>query len=775
MAGVDDGGRCLMDEINALFAPPGRGDAKKRAETASKTELHPYYKRPGKGHNHDCCDACGEGGDLICCDSCPASFHLTCHCPPLVEEDIPTGDWICLRCYHRDESRLATVNSKINFGNSASYLLPESQPEFEANSETNSVTSESAEQLTENDDYREYSLPYNWKKLGRRRQQNMSQGKKTWDIYVIAPCGKKLRSNPEIDKYLSENPDVQIDREVTNTSKPSDLALSGILPASNGGRGGGSGRGRGGNRRPEISEADKTKVKLYKHKYEKYLKLKPITNSPFDILVKAAQVTNAEEFKLPQELHPHENLPFSWKWKEERRDGNDTFPKNCAVCGKTSRGVPSVSCDFCPLVYHLDCLDPPLCEIPTDRWMCPNHVEQFIDSKLVKSTRLSERMDLWKKYARNPINVETVRLEFFRKVRSGKLFQKSRTLKAQRPENYRMKVPQFIKNSYKKRNLTGFPVEHSEILLKKRRISGRNLEEDEEEWIKGLVALQSSLAEDKMVNMTAIKSKKLIRKPMKMVADHDDSTDSECELDYDITDEISVEAQEQIAKYLTEKHGQQITNLKPKIRDFLAAKKLNDIFNKDPAKDLNVRARAVLIPLDMKKRTSCPLTFRTFKVGQGCSVDLDLASYGYCQYVSQFHASIFFDQYSRIFELINYSEHGTVVDNNIYCGDMSITTVQKGEQKNLSNLKRMSRDAFKTNKDLTCFCTSSPAELNYERGCEVSAVLHHGSYVRFGCLQFVLSILSYENEEIKEEEQEEVEEKTTEPDTEMIKKESEEM
>ena len=68
------------------------------------------------------------------------------------------------------------------------------------------------------------------------------------------------------------------------------FSLLGILPASNGGRGGGSGRGRGGNRRPEISEADKTKVKLYKHKYEKYLKLKPITNSPFDILVKAAQV-----------------------------------------------------------------------------------------------------------------------------------------------------------------------------------------------------------------------------------------------------------------------------------------------------------------------------------------------------------------------------------------------------------------------------------------------------------------------------------------------------
>ena len=82
---------------------------------------------------------------------------------------------------------------------------------------------------------------------------------------------------------------------------------------------------------------------------------------------------------------------------------------------------------------------------------------------------------------------------------------------------------------------------------------------------------------------------------------------------------------------------------------------------------------------------------------------------------------------------------------------MSISSIQATEQKNLPNLKRMSRDAFKTNQDSTCFCSSSPAELNYERGLEVSAVLHHGSYIRFGCLQFVFSILTYENEDLKEE------------------------
>ena len=48
-----------------------------------------------------------------------------------------------------------------------------------------------------------------------------------------------------------------------------------------------------------------------------------------------------------------------------------------------------------------------------------------------------------------------------------------------------------------------------------------------------------------------------IKKPRKKfeVSEYDDSTDSECEMDYDITDEISVEAQEQIAKYLTENRG----------------------------------------------------------------------------------------------------------------------------------------------------------------------------------------------------------------------------
>ena len=133
--------------------------------------------------------------------------------------------------------------------------------------------------------------------------------------------------------------------------------------------------------------------------------------------------------------------------------------------------------------------------------MCSNHVEQFIDSKLVTSTRLSERLALWQKYAREPLNVDAVRIEFLRKARSGKLFQRSKTLKAQRPENLRIKVPDYIKNAYKNK-ATGFPIHSNEnhtILAGKFKYQNdkgqqKELNEDQEEWLKSLVALQSSLA-----------------------------------------------------------------------------------------------------------------------------------------------------------------------------------------------------------------------------------------------------------------------------------------
>jgi len=91
-------GDTIMAQMQNLFEPPGKSLPSK-LDQESTAELHPYFKRPGKGHNHDCCDSCFEGGALICCDCCPSSFHLQCHDPPLEDDDIPEGDWVCIKCF----------------------------------------------------------------------------------------------------------------------------------------------------------------------------------------------------------------------------------------------------------------------------------------------------------------------------------------------------------------------------------------------------------------------------------------------------------------------------------------------------------------------------------------------------------------------------------------------------------------------------------------------------------------------------------------------------
>ncbi|KAK9451190.1 uncharacterized protein V1518DRAFT_412793 [Limtongia smithiae] len=49
----------------------------------------------------------------------------------------------------------------------------------------------------------------------------------------------------------------------------------------------------------------------------------------------------------------------------------------CYKCGKSALHERRIiSCDYCPLYWHLDCLDPPMSSIPTSarKWQCPNHI-----------------------------------------------------------------------------------------------------------------------------------------------------------------------------------------------------------------------------------------------------------------------------------------------------------------------------------------------------------------------------------------------------------------
>lgn len=89
--------------------------------------------------------------------------------------------------------------------------------------------------------------------------------------------------------------------------------------------------------------------------------------------------------------------------------------KICFSCRKSCKKAPLIACDYCPLLFHQDCLDPPLTAPPTGMWMCPNHPEQFIDWHLVSSSSATERIRLWSRFS-GPVDQDVIKAQFLRKV-----------------------------------------------------------------------------------------------------------------------------------------------------------------------------------------------------------------------------------------------------------------------------------------------------------------------------------------------------------------------
>ena len=70
------------------------------------------------------------------------------------------------------------------------------------------------------DDVVEYSLPFGWKKVCKKRKNSDTRN---WDVYIINSDGKKFRSTVEVERHLSQNPNEDCDLSVTNTILPIEL------------------------------------------------------------------------------------------------------------------------------------------------------------------------------------------------------------------------------------------------------------------------------------------------------------------------------------------------------------------------------------------------------------------------------------------------------------------------------------------------------------------------------------------------------------------------
>lgn len=186
--------------------------------------------------------------------------------------------------------------------------------------------------------------------------------------------------------------------------------------------------------------------------------------TPLDDVIRAASMLNPQQFSLPPELELHTQFPGNGKVQpvqqpapssgngghrkcagNQRRnskpfelDAQGLVPlpaKTCFYCSRSCKRAPLISCDYCPLYYHQDCLDPPLTALPAGLWMCPNHAENFIvsvgsapvpssdeltfsrqqDANMNNSISATERVRLWNRF-HQPLDHENVKLEFFRRV-----------------------------------------------------------------------------------------------------------------------------------------------------------------------------------------------------------------------------------------------------------------------------------------------------------------------------------------------------------------------
>uniref|UniRef100_A0A8C9ZMI8 PHD finger protein 12 n=1 Tax=Sander lucioperca TaxID=283035 RepID=A0A8C9ZMI8_SANLU len=872
----------LMEQIQTLLAPPKSEDVEKRSR-----KLVRDVRRSGRATNHDTCDSCREGGDLLCCDHCPAAFHLQCCNPPLSEEMLPPGEWMCHRCNVRKKKR--EQKSEQTNG------LPEKS------SSKRSVSPAMELELN----------------AGPLRLDGLPPGA------GAAGPGLRVAQVRLLDRRTSSRPSSRPGTPTSNTSStptPSEEQNDGEEEAAE----------------PEDEvQGSELEGAMLSTPAPRLLK------RPFQLLIAAAMERNPTQFQLPSELTCTTALPGSSKRrrKEEllgkpfRRpqhelDPNGLVPlpvKVCFSCNRSCRLAPLIQCDYCPLLFHMDCLDPPLTALPAGKWMCPNHVEHLVLNQ--RSLSLSSRCQLFDHF-QDRMSQHAVKLDFLRRVHRQNTPNWRKTHQHNRKT---IKVPDAIKSQYQNPPPMLLPKEVRQLELVCSGVPDRQpskhltTETEQQEWLQDVIALQCSIMRHLSIKQKASSTASTLssaslgrtsspdpcskpcstpddpqgpllsrgtlavlgvckcsttpcqncRKPNGPLAaecqppkangpvDCNNASDScrQAELQHrlkpsttppdaapssGLVNHIGAETVKKEPESTTEACAQKIcptaltiwphssqqnhrshtelqeecmsSNEKPsysitstkyilcvcvgieldkldaEMIKLLAWQRIQQIFPPKVAifsaiiSDVyylnlflpgqkKVQARAVFYPLT-GKGGAVSMCYRTLYIGSGADMDVCLTNYGHCNYISGKHACIFYDENTKHYELLNYSEHGTTVDNVLYSCDFSEKASPSPPSGLVAKVQGIIRRSKKREDDegpssvvgllpaggvmssqpqggseLSCSCKASSSSLigGSGAGWEGTALLHHGSYIKLGCLQFVFSITEFASKQPKEE------------------------
>uniref|UniRef100_A0A671LK07 PHD finger protein 12 n=1 Tax=Sinocyclocheilus anshuiensis TaxID=1608454 RepID=A0A671LK07_9TELE len=683
-------------QIQTLLAPPKSEDGEKRSRKPDRST-----RRAGRATNHDTCDSCREGGDLLCCDHCPAAFHLQCCNPPLSREMLPPGDWMCHRCTSRKKKR-EQKKEQINglLERQLGKQTPSPGPEQECGT---------------------LCLDPSVGSGGTGLRATVAQVR----LLERRPSSRPATPNSNTSSTDTPTPSEQNDMEEDLLDVEDEAQGS----------------------EPELSNITTT------------------LKRPFDLLIAAAMQRNPTQFQLPNDLTCTTALPGTSKRrrKDELSAKNIKRPQHeldhfglvplpvkvCYTCSRSCRLAPLIQCDYCPLLFHMDCLDPPLTAFPTGRWMCPNHIQNLVLNE--RSLTFNNRCQLFDQF-QDRISQHAVKLDFLQQIhRQHPPTQRSAHANSRKT----LKVPDAIKSQYQNPPtlMATAGIREGELIctgLPESFAPQHLASEDEQcQWLKDVISLQCSIMRHLWNRQTS-----------PWDSEHTEKTDLK------LRDSCAAlgSLDEKFIKLLAWQRIQQLFESKTSPVESSSSLSVSPTHRKhSEAQNREVQARASLCSVS-RKGMAVNMCYRSLHIGTGADMDVCLTNYRHCNYVSGKHACIFYDENTKQYELLNYSEHGTTVDNVLYSCDFSEKMNQSPSSNLLAKVQNIIRESEKKNGGVMscqshdspitpCNCKNSGSSLigGSGAGWEGTALLHHGSHIKLGCLQFIFSITEFANKPLKEE------------------------
>ncbi|XP_048853863.1 PHD finger protein 12-like isoform X2 [Brienomyrus brachyistius] len=787
-------------EIQTLLAPP-------RPDEGGKVSRKLEVRRNSRAANRGACDGCGEGGELLDCDRCPAAFHPQCCDPPLSEETLPSAGWMCHLCIlHRKKQE--QVNGLLE----RTLAKPTPDPELDA-------------------------------------------------VRLEGGAGPWTETSPALAQArLLERPATPASGASTDTATPSEQNEDeDLLDVEDEPPGLGSVLDGAG----------------------------PCLQKPLALLIAAAMTRGCAGSPLPSELggagamsgsskRRRKDLSFigkSVKRSQHKLDPGGLLPlpgKLCFSCGRSCRLAPLIQCDYCPLLFHMSCTDPPLSAMPTGAWVCSGHTQR--EAAVAGSLTAGQRCQLLDRF-QDRVSQQAVKLDFL---------QRSHQEHWPHPQKRGMfKVPEAIKSLYRCpltlrapdgvrvgelicNGVSDPPLQHPPSSSAS---TCRFTSEDEQrEWLQDIIALQCSFVRHLRTPSPSRHCKQADVKPhvtpeesslARPAAPCEEqppeapprhcapsvSTPGSCDLTEQPAGSLGTDVKVEDAGSLHSHLRKALPPSTPtagscaitlpkapqdsgvvdvdlslldeqlirvlawqRIRQFSRPKALPPTKPQTPplpAVNTQGQARAAFYPLTGKGE-AVNMWYRTLYIGTGADMDVCLTKYGHCNYVSGKHACIFYDENTKHYELLNYSEHGTTVDNVLYSCDFSEKTPpiaagsvvpsarthgrrcrkRKREEEGKEGMEqRVPAEGVMSSRSRSgahppCGCRASSSSLigGSGAGWEGTALLHHGSSVKLGCLQFVFTVTAFTRVPAKGEPPERGRgvEKRTEPEEEEVEPEDEE-